>query len=272
MKIILTSLLLMFSFTITAQVIISPYIVYIDSKDRFGSYIVQNESNEEYEISISFVFGYPVSDSLGQGSMKYFEENPDTTDSIVNWVKAFPRRFILPPKQKQIIRMTARPPDTLQPGTYWSRIVTSAVPKAAEVGTDTTGIRARVNFVLNQVTTVLYRLHPAEAGVELENFVLIKDSSMISALASVKRTGNSPFYGDVTLKILDSENVLVDQREEFVSLFYSLVKRIELPTNSLSAGKYYAELTIEHNEKEDIPESDLKVFPTITETIEFEVP
>jgi hypothetical protein len=62
-------LFLFVSSSIYSQVIISPYVVYMDQKDRFGTYIVQNKSLEEYEISISFVFGYPVTDSLGNGTM-----------------------------------------------------------------------------------------------------------------------------------------------------------------------------------------------------------
>jgi hypothetical protein len=272
MKALLFFLFCLLSIESIGQVIISPYIVYIDQQDRFGSYIVQNESNEEYEISISFIFGFPVSDSTGQGSMKYMEEVPDSMPSLVNWVRAFPRRFILPPKQRQIIRMTVRPPDTLKPGTYWSRIVTSAVPKAVDVGTDSAGITAKVNFVLNQVTTVLYRIEPAIAGVEVTDFEVLQDSSSISLLANLNRTGNTPFYGDVKMKFYTSDSVLVDQNEEFVSLFYNSVKRFDIKTDSLTSGNYWAELIVEHNEKEDIPESKLEVFPTVIKTIQIEIP
>jgi hypothetical protein len=257
---------------IYGQVIISPYIVYIDPQDRFGSYIVQNESNEEYEISISFIFGFPVSDSTGQGSMKYMEDVPDSMPALNNWIRAFPRKFILPPKQRQIIRMTVRPPDTLKPGTYWTRIVTSAVPKAVDVGTDSAGISAKVNFVLNQVTTALYRIEPAETGVELADFQVKSDTSTVSLFATLNRTGNTPFYGDVSIKFYTADSVLIDQKEEFVSLFYNSIKRFDIPTDTLNSGKYWAELSIEHNEKEDIPDSKLEIFPTLIKTIEFEIP
>ena len=272
MKILYLLLFFFLSAKIFGQVIISPYIVYIDPQDRFGSYIVQNESNEEYEISISFVFGFPVSDSTGQGSMRYIEDVPDSMPALNNWIRAFPRKFILPPKQRQIIRMTVRPPDTLKPGTYWTRIVTSAVPKAVDVGTDTTGISAKVNFVLNQVTTALYRIEPAESGVEFTDFSIEKDTSSVSLFATLNRTGNTPFYGDVTMKFYTADSVLIDQKEEFVSLFYNAVKRFDILTDTLQTGKYWAELSIQHNEKEDIPESKLEVFPTLIKTIEFEIP
>ena len=64
--------------SLNAQVIISPYIVYTDVSNRYGSMIVQNESTENYEISISFIFGYPVSDSVGTVSMKYIDSKTKT--------------------------------------------------------------------------------------------------------------------------------------------------------------------------------------------------
>ena len=70
--------------TLNAQVMIFPYIVYTDGTNRYGSLFVQNESNENYEISISFVFGYPVSDSSGSGSMKYIHDPSSGIPSIVN--------------------------------------------------------------------------------------------------------------------------------------------------------------------------------------------
>ncbi|MCK5087187.1 MAG: hypothetical protein KAQ90_06685, partial [Melioribacteraceae bacterium] len=62
-------LIFLISTNILGQVIISPYIIYMDQRERFGTFIVQNESLDEFEINISFVFGYPDSDSLGNISM-----------------------------------------------------------------------------------------------------------------------------------------------------------------------------------------------------------
>ena len=99
-------LIFLISPNILGQVIISPFIIYMDQRERFGTFIVQNESLDEFEINISFVFGYPDSDSLGNISMTYHEEPNDSLPSIVEWLRAFPRSFILNPNQKQIVRMS----------------------------------------------------------------------------------------------------------------------------------------------------------------------
>ena len=65
--------------------------------------------------------------------------------------------------------MTVRPPDTLNSGTYWTRMVTSSVPTAPPVDTVSQGISAKIRFVLNQVTTVIYRIDSATTGLDITN-------------------------------------------------------------------------------------------------------
>ncbi len=270
MKKIILLLLLNFNFII-AQVIISPYIVYTDSQNRFGSFLVQNESNEAYEITISFVFGYPVSDSLGNMSMKYFEQTPDTLPSVVKWIKAFPRKFVLNPKERQTIRLTVRPNKQLEPGTYWARIVTSSTQKSIPVDTVKEGITAQLKFVLNQVTTLFYRVDSAFSGAVLDSVFTNEDSTGINIYAKLKRIGNSPFLGDLEITVRDSNDSTIVSKREYLPLYYNLVKKIKIPKSELGMGKYTVFLKPVSTEKQDIPQSKLKIIKPETKSIEIEV-
>ncbi|MDA3861009.1 MAG: hypothetical protein PF445_07260 [Melioribacteraceae bacterium] len=250
-------LFLFVSSSIYSQVIISPYVVYMDQKDRFGTYIVQNKSLEEYEISISFVFGYPVTDSLGNGTMKYVENPADSLPSIAKWIRAFPRSFILVPEQKQIVRMTVRPPAYIEPGTYWTRMVTSSTPKAPPVDTLKEGISAKVRFVLNQVTTVIYRVNDATTGLDMEDIVVNSDSNNLQVFVGLNRDGNSAFFGNMTTRLFNSIGDTVQVKEDFVQVYFDINKRVDIPLEGLIEGSYTAEVEIKFNEKEDIPESRL---------------
>lgn len=254
-----------------SQVIISPYIVYLDQQKRFGSFIVQNESNEEFEISISYIFGYPVSDSLGTGSMKYYEEPDDSLPSIDKWIRAFPRNFVLKPRQRQVVRMTVRPPDTLEAGTYWTRIVTSSSPRSVSVNQLSAGISARINFVINQITTVIYRKDSVWTGIDISSFENFEDSSSVYFLAQLNRTGNSPFFGDMSIAITDTNGTEFATQQEYLAVYYNMIKRITFDKSELPAGIYNAYLKIILNEKVDIPESKLEPILPITKTIQFEI-
>jgi len=265
-RILLFSLL--FSIQTFAQIIISPYIVLLNENNRFGKFIVQNESNETYEVTISFLFGFPQSDSSGSMTMKYID-NPDSTyTSSVNWIKAFPRKFFLEPKQRQLIRMMVNPDRELSPGTYWARIVTSSAPTSVAADTLKQGISAKIKFVLNQITTLLYRTGNIETGAELKNYFVKEDSGGTSIFAELNRKGNSPFFGDAVVSVFNDSGK-AGEKTEGLSLYYNLTKKFYF--ENLKPGNYSAEIKIIHNEKEVIPESTIKQGEPIIRRLQFTV-
>ncbi len=272
MKIKLLLGLLLFSSSIFAQVIISPYIVYTDNHNRYGSYIVENKSTQPYEITVSFVFGYPVSDSSGTMKMKYLQETTANDPSIVKWIKAFPKKFILNPDQKQTIRLSVRPDRHLSEGTYWARIVTSASPKSLPVDTVKKGITAQIKFVLNQVTTLFYRVDSARTSIKFDTVWVKNDSGKISIFASMTRTGNSPYLGDLSLAVKNVQNQEVFADTEYIPLYFQLVKRFDIDKSKLPDGTYSAEFRAENIEKRDVPESNIGKVPAIIKKIIFTVP
>ena len=263
---------LLFYFNLYSQILISPYIVYTDEKNKVNNFIVQNESNDNYEVSVSFTFGYPVSDSSGQIVMKYFDNDSSQTYSINDYIRAFPKKFILPPKKRQVIRLTVKAPDTLSAGTYWTRIVTSAVPFTEQVDTTHSGITARIKFVLNQVTTCLYRVGDAESGVKILDYKLTPDSNMTILTVNLERIGNSPFIGNLILKVQDEKGNVVKELKEYIPLYFNLMKKIQIDHTDLEKGKkYFLNMTAVNTEKEDIPESNLKIIQVPNEKIPFEI-
>jgi len=263
---------LLFYFNLYSQILISPYIVYTDEKNKVNNFIVQNESNDNYEVSVSFTFGYPVSDSTGQIVMKYFGNDSSQTSSINNYIRAFPKKFILSPKKRQVIRLTVKAPDTLSAGTYWTRIVTSAVPFTEQVDTTHTGITARIKFVLNQVTTCLYRVGDAESGVKILDYKLTPDSNMTILTVNLERIGNSPFIGNLILKVQDEKGNVIKELKEYIPLYFNLMKKIQIDHIDLEKGKkYFLNITAVNTEKEDIPESNLKIIQVPNEKIPFEI-
>ncbi|MEJ5351905.1 MAG: hypothetical protein WHS65_09960 [Melioribacteraceae bacterium] len=242
---------------IFAQIIISPYVVYLDTKNQFANMIVQNESDEPYEIGISFKFGFPVSDSLGNLTMKYIDEPTSEYPSILNYVRAFPKKFVLNPRQKQLIGLSIKPPQNLQDGTYWVRIVTSSTRQRPQplLDTNNQNLNAQINFVLNQITTMLYRTENASTGIEIKDSKYYKNTDNIDIVTSLKRLGNSPFFGDVTVMLYDNNNNLIKSDTQHVKVFYDLSVKNSFKLSDLPKGSYRAEIRVKHNEKEDIPKS-----------------
>lgn len=259
-KLLIVFLITLFVREIYPQILISPYIIYTDKENKVGNFIVQNESENIYEISVSFVFGYPESDSTGQIIMKYIENDSTYSYSINKYIRAFPRKFLLEPKKRQVVRLTIKAPDTLKNGTYWTRVITSAVPYMEQNDTVSSGITAKIRFVLNQVTTCLYRVNPAESGLELESSEVIYDSNSVTLNVNLKRTGDSPFLGNLLIKILNKNGEVVKELTEYVPVYFKLQKRFVFNSDEFNPGeKYSVQITAVNIEKEDIPESKLKI-------------
>jgi len=272
-KILILVVFILFFSHLKAQVIISPYVVYTDEQNKFGSLIVQNESYDAYEITISFIFGYPVSDSLGNRTMQYIREPNDSLPSINNWVKAFPKKFVLNPKERQTVRLLVKPPNDLPDGTYWTRIVTSSAPVINEEDTSKSGVSAKLRFVLNQVTTAVFRKGNAKTQLSIPNVKLYSDSTKnYQLLYSLKREGNSPYFGYLKLKVFNSENKLVKEESDYTSIYFDMVRNYVLPKDIFIPGKYKAVLEAVFNEKEDMPKSRMKSIPNVKKTFEFVIP
>jgi hypothetical protein len=255
MKVILLTIFasLLFAASSFAQLVVTPYVVMIDKQNKFGTYMVLNETDEEQEVSISFKFGYPVSDAEGNVTMLYDSTDSDA-HSLTQKIKAFPRKFILKPKEKQIIRMTVSP-EGLAPGTYWTRIVTSSQSRKPYKETNE-DFSANINFVLHQITTVLYKNGDFANNVEFTDLSVTTDSAFVNLIPAVKSTGTPPFFCKFTYKIYDSSNKAVIDNFEYIAVYYDLKKKISIPLSSLTPGSYTAEVTVSSDDSPDIPKSD----------------
>lgn len=256
-----------------AQMIVSPYVVYTDQHDKFASMIVENGTTKPYDVTISFLFGYPVSDSLGNMTMKYIKSPSSDMPSLLNYVKAFPRRFTLNPGQKQIVRMIVQPPSNLRPGTYWLRIVTSTTKQVpmADINSSNKGISARINYVLNQITTLIYSTDGATTGVDMKNNEIEKKNGKINFLTFLTRTGNSPFFGKIKVSIFNSADALVTSNFLREKVYFNLVVRNSFNLNKLKPGNYKAKIEVASDEKEEIPKSKMPDIKPIIKTLAFKI-
>jgi P pilus assembly chaperone PapD len=255
---------------INAQVVVTPYVVLIDKNNKFGTYSVINETSQPQEVSIAFKFGYPVSDSKGNVTMKFVDTLTPDMPSLNKWIKVFPRKFTLSPKQRQIVRMTIQAPSGTKPGTYWTRIITSSQTK--QNITDTTGgFKATINFVLNQSTTVLYSHGKWEPSIEFNNAKIDVDSN-VNIYSSLTATGDNPFYAKIGYRILDSSGKEVKEEHEYLGIYFSLIRRYSIPVTALKPGNYTAEIKISSDDNPDIPKGDKGSIIPLIKKIDFTVP
>jgi len=203
--------------------------------------------------------------------MVYDDSATAARSSLVPWVRAFPRRVLLAAGQQQMVRLTLRPPEGLEEGVYWARLVVSSVPESPPVDTAPRGITTQITFRLQQITTVLYRRGDTRTAVEVGPVVVREDSADLHLLVPLKRTGAAPFLGSVKVRVEDARGAVVQEGTETTSVYYSLVKHITLPRSRLRSGAYTAEITAVAERPDVAPDALFPMAPVVFRT-RFTVP
>jgi len=148
---ILTFIILTKTDLVFGQVSIAPTTIFID-QNGIGSVFITNPGNSPQEINVSFIFGYPGNDDLGNLIMVYSDSIRAKQFGIDDRVRAFPRTFILAPQQQQTVRLQVRPDRSLAAGTYFTRVkITSNAQTTAVDEVPQEEVATRVSFKFDQV-------------------------------------------------------------------------------------------------------------------------
>jgi hypothetical protein len=236
-----------------AQVSVAPTILFTSEREPFATFAVNNGSTTPQEVEIEFRFGYPRSDGGGALVMEYEDSAAAARYSVDSWVQAFPRRFVLGPGAQQVVRMAVRPPVGLEPGAYWTRVVTTSTPREAAVDTASGGVATRIVMRLQHVTTLIHRSGASASGVEL-GAVTVARSELGRPRVTVplRRTGNNPFLGMATVEVRDAAGAVVARTERAVSVYFDVQEQLTVEDAVLAPGRYRVIVTVRPG-RPDVP-------------------
>lgn len=246
------------SFIGHAQVSIAPTAVFFD-KNGTGTLYITNSSEVPQEINISFEFGYPSQSESGNLTMVYKDTLRANVWGLDKMVKAFPRSFILPPKQQQLVRFQVRAPKELPDGTYFTRVKVSTSAQVTDIGGSDQdgGISTRVNVRFEQVIAALYRKGSTTTGLRINTLEVLTDSNFVSIKTNYKTTGNSPFLGRVKVVVKSKDGNVVVDGAQTVALYFDGFRTINLNAGeALKPGQYDVELLFE-TVRSDISTEDM---------------
>jgi hypothetical protein len=249
---------------VEAQISVAPPVIFLNSTNRFGTLTVENGTDVGQEVSVVFRFGYPTSDSLGKMSMRYDDSLEARRNSCAEWLRVFPRKFTLAPRQQQTVRIAASMPSGLSDHLFWTRCITTAAPQQVFVDTVQQGVSTKISFVFEQVTTVVFNVGLPRPAVELEGRGIRPDSQVVAVLWHARLKGNAPFFGTAVTKIFDSRGRQVDETTETLAIYVDMMKRSEFKRSVLSRGSYTAEVTLLSKRNDIAPENIVQLQPITT--------
>jgi hypothetical protein len=237
-------------------VLVAPHAVFIDSRTRTGQVYLINTGSSAEEVSVETRFGYPATDSLGNIYVRLIDEPEPGAPSAAGWLRAFPRRVVVQPGERQVVRLLAQPPAGLAEGEYWSRlIVTSRGAQVAMQGNDSV-MRAGVSLVVSTIISVTYRHGRVETGLRLDEFHAEDAGDSLVAWVGLTRQGNAAYLGTTWIRLRDAEGRVVQEWETPTAVYYGLRRRFAFALDSLPPGAYTAHLEMT-TVRSDLPPTNI---------------
>lgn len=236
-------------------VLVAPHAVIIDHRSRSGSLSLYNPGTEPAEVSLSTFYGYPVTDSAGEFELRTVDAPDSTYPSAAAWIEAFPKRMVLAPRERQTVRLLARPPANLGDGEYWARLVVSAKAGVVPVRglADSSGVTVGLSLEVRTVLPVQYRKGRVFTGVRLTGLAAGIEGDSLAVRPHLTRVGNGAYLGTLRAVLRDSTGRVVASLASPLAVYYDMAPRLTapLPAAGLRAGTYKVEVEAAA-EREDI--------------------
>jgi len=279
----LASTLALISTTLSAQgVMVAPHAVFIDHTQRSGSVLLYNPGTEPVEVTISTIFGYPTTDSIGRIQLDTLMA--DSTNSALGWIQAFPRRLTVGPRERQTVRLLARPPVGLADGEYWLRLRIAAQAGSVPITgvADTTAIQVGLKLEVRTIIGVNYRKGPVMTGASLSNLRAQVVGDSVITRARIERRGNAAFIGMIRETIVDSTGAVRAQRvgdslvtsyQSPIGVYFTMEPRLAsaVPAPGLPRGRYWLRYEVVA-EREDLDPKVVLKAPAVRDSVQLIVP
>jgi P pilus assembly chaperone PapD len=273
-RVLLPVLLLAPSVLRAQGVLVAPHAVIMDHRTRSGSITLYNPGDEPAEVTLSAFFGFPVTDSTGTFELRTIDQPTPDYPSAAGWIDAFPRRVLLAPKQRQMVRLLARPPAGLADGEYWARLVISAKGGTVPVQgvADSSGVTVSLGLEVRTIIPVQYRKGRVATGVRTSALSAEVTGDSLAVRLRLDRTGNAAFLGTLRGALVDSAGKVVASVTSPLAVYYDMEPRLMAPLPTpLGRGRYRLKVDVAAQREDLAPELVLAT-PAVRDSVEVHLP
>lgn len=237
-------------------IVVAPTAVYLDDASPSAAITLYNPSTRAEEVSVEAVFGYPTTDSLGN-VLLHLDAEADDPRSAAGWIQALPRRLVVPPGERRVVRLLARPPASVEGGEYWTRLVlTSRGQSLPVVGAPDSGrVQVGLDLEVRTIIAVTYRKGEVGTGIDVARFEPEIRGDTLIVHPRLTRLGEGAYIGRLDLRLVDPEGQELRSWAEQVAVYREYGRRWAYDVSDLPAGSYRLELRL-GTDRDDIAEDD----------------
>ncbi|MEP6990899.1 MAG: hypothetical protein ABJA80_08230 [bacterium] len=235
-------------------VTVSPTALYITSRSPSALLTLYNAGDRPEEIEISFGFGYPRSDSTGTLQVIITDSAATGEPSASAWLRVFPRRMILQPGQRQVVRVTVVAPAGIADGEYWGRVLVKSRGGEPPIEQAQGQVKMSLTVETTFATAVFFRKGDNTTGITVPTAAAVLTPRGVQTTLDLERTGSSAYLGRVRVFLVDSVGRTRDSVEDVVAVYRQLRRRfaMPLPPGTRPSERLFIRYVID-DERPDLP-------------------
>jgi P pilus assembly chaperone PapD len=250
-------------------VTVSPTAVYITSKNPSALLTLINTGSRPEEIELSIGFGYPVSDSLGVLKVDIVDTAASGEPSLTSYLRVFPRRLVLQPGQRQVVRVMVAMPAGAADGEYWGRVLVKSRGGEPPIEQTQGSVKMQLSLETTFATAVFFQKGEVKTGIEVPSATAHRMGDSVQFTLDLKRAGNSAFLGRIRAELVDAKGATVAQVEDVVAVYRTLRRRFVLRTGKpLPPGAYTVRYLVDTERPDLPPQGPTKVAEAVRGTVE----
>jgi P pilus assembly chaperone PapD len=251
-------------------ILVAPHAVFMDHRSRTGQLFLVNTGTEPEEVTIDLRFGYPTADSTGAVYIRFVDEPGPEHPSATGWIRAFPRRTVVRPGERQVVRLLAQPPAQLDDGEYWSRIIVASRPAAGGAAADS-AVRANVTVELRTVISLSYRKGVVRTNAVLSGLDASVAGDSLVVWAQLDRGGNAAFLGTAEVALVDAAGRTAATWTTLMAVYDGHRRRLTFPLEEVRPGTYGVRVRLT-TARADLPSANILQAPPVVDSTTVVVP
>jgi hypothetical protein len=251
--------LLLNTVSIISQVGVFPQAVFLDMKNKSTNLTIFNSSEQSKEVTIDLKYGYPGYDSLGNTITILGDSLPEAdTYSAIKYIKYFPKKLILKPKEEQVIKFMVSNVGTAKDGLYFGRVFVISKDVEKQIDSiNTNNIQANIVVKYSLISAIFFQKGKNDCFVKASYNKVYMDSAYLNLMIDFDRSGTAPFLGSVEISIYDLDGNKIHEKRETTPIYFSSSKLFIIEKSKFKSSKYKVDLVLT-NEHKEIPD-DFKV-------------